>query len=259
MSTPAAADAPIVELVGLSRGFTTASGAARAVLDGLSLTVASGELVAIVGPSGSGKTTLLNVLGALDGRFAGEAKLFGASLRGLDDDARTELRSRHVGFVFQAFHLLDHLSVEENVALPLWLHPDAARVLGGRSEAEAARAALARVGLGGRGEDRTGTLSGGERQRVAIARALVTDPRLVLADEPTGNLDVETARSVLDALDAARRPGHGAGVDAVASGGGAPGRAVVIVTHDPRVAARADVTYRLTDGKLVRVDAGGAA
>ncbi len=246
---------PIIELAGLSRGFTTSSGASRAVLDGLSFTVTSGELVAIVGPSGSGKTTLLNVLGALDGRFAGEAKLFGTSLAGLDDDARTALRSRHVGFVFQAFHLLDHLSVEENVALPLWLHPEAARVLGGRSEVEAARAALARVGLGGREGDRTGTLSGGERQRVAIARALVTDPRLVLADEPTGNLDADTAGSVLDALDAARRPPADA---AGAVGSAAPGRAVVIVTHDPRVAARADVTYRLTEGRLVRVDAGGA-
>ncbi len=224
----------VVELAGLRRTFGK-----RAVLDGLELSVAAGELVAIVGASGSGKTTLLNVMGALDATFEGQAALFGQPLRGLDDDARSRVRSQTVGFVFQSFHLLEHLSVLENVKVPLWLLDPAP------DEAEADRralAALTSVGLGDRVGERIGPLSGGERQRVAIARAVVHAPKLVLADEPTGNLDSETGASILDVFDQLRK-------DAA--------RAVVIVTHDPRVAPRADRVLALQGGKLVPVPKGG--
>jgi predicted ABC-type transport system involved in lysophospholipase L1 biosynthesis ATPase subunit len=224
--------AAVVELSGLRRTFGDGA-KRRAVLDGVELTIQAGELVAIVGASGSGKTTLLNVMGALDASFEGEARLFGTSLRGLDDDARSTVRSERVGFVFQSFHLLEHLSVVENVEVPLWLLDPTPE------EAEAqrrARAALASVGLGDRADDTIGPLSGGERQRVAIARAVVHQPRLVLADEPTGNLDAETGASILGVFDQLRREAE---------------RAVVIVTHDPRVAPRADRVLTLRDGKLV--------
>ncbi len=221
---------PIVELAKLGKRFGD-----KAVLAELDLEVKAGELVAIVGASGSGKTTLLNVMGALDGSFDGQARIFGQPLLGLPDDQRTRLRNRLVGFVFQSFHLLEHLSVEENVKVPLWLGE--ATKSDGDEQARALEV-LKLVGLGDRGGESVAHLSGGERQRVAIARAIVAHPRLVLADEPTGNLDENTGSSVFSVFDAIRkREGDGC--------------AVIIVTHDRRVASRADRVLVLENGRLM--------
>jgi putative ABC transport system ATP-binding protein len=186
----------------------------------LSLTVGSGEIVAIMGESGVGKSTLLNLVAGLDTADAGQILIAGADLAGLDDDARTLLRRDHIGFVFQAFHILPHLTLAQNIALPLALAatPPAAALA-------TANAMLADVGLAGRGEDFPAQLSGGELQRIAIARALVHRPALILADEPTGNLDPETAGRILALFQAAVR---------------ASGAAAVIVTHSERAASIAD-------------------
>ena len=217
----------VVSLRGVTRGFDE-DGAHRQVLLGLDLEVSVGEMIAIIGPSGSGKTTLLNVVGGLDGRFGGSASIFGQALSGLDDDTRTRLRNAQVGFVFQAFNLLEHLSVIENVQVPLWLGSKDG------DEHALAQAALQKVGLHDRAASRIGPLSGGERQRVAIARAIVNRPRLVLADEPTGNLDGATGDTIISLFDDIRKDEC----------------AVIVVTHDPRVAERADRVLALADGRL---------
>ena len=216
----------MLEVRGLAKSF----GGGPPLLDGVDLDVAAGEWVAIVGESGSGKSTLLNIVAGLDRPDRGEVRLDGRALDFADDDALALWRRRHVGFVFQAFHLLPYLTVAENVALPLAL-------LGvKRAEREgAAQARLEAVGLAGFAARRPGTLSGGEMQRAAIARALVHSPRLVLADEPTGNLDAANAAAVLDCLGEAVR---GAGA------------AAVMVTHSPLAAARADRAMRLAEGKM---------
>ncbi len=221
----------VVRLNGVRRGFAE-GGAKRGVLDGVDLEIEAGELVAIVGPTGAGKTTLLNVIGGLDGRFEGTASILGQDIRALDDDGRAQLRNASIGFVFQAFHLMEHLDVVENVQVPLWLG-DADGDL-----RERAVEALGRVGLDDRASARVGALSGGERQRVAIARAIVNRPGLVLADEPTGNLDRDTGATIIALFDEVRRGDT----------------AVVVVTHDPRVADRADRVLTLSQGKL-QVDA----
>jgi putative ABC transport system ATP-binding protein len=234
-STHGSARPPVVSLRGVRRRFRE-GGAERTVLDGVDLELAAGELCVIVGPSGSGKTSLLNVIGGLDPSFEGRASIFGEDLAGASDDRRAAVRNALVGFVFQSFHLLPHLSVLENVKVPLWL---AAEARGADEEERLAREALAEVGLSGRASSRLGPLSGGERQRVAIARAMVHHPRLVLADEPTGNLDTDTGGQVFDLFDRVRRrDDHGC--------------AVLIVTHDPRIAARADTVYALEGGQLRR-------
>jgi putative ABC transport system ATP-binding protein len=200
-------------------------------LRGVDLAVRAGEFVAVMGPSGSGKSTLLHLLGALDRPSSGDVILEGRPLAGLDDDALAALRRRRIGFVFQAFNLVEILTAAENVALPI--------VLDGTPEREAeprALAALESVGLADRATHRPAALSGGERQRVAIARALVTEPALVLADEPTGNLDTDAGGRVLEIL---RRL-----VDE-------RGRAVLAVTHDPVGATRADRIVELRDGRIV--------
>ena len=216
----------MLQLRSLSKSFARDS----LLLDGIDLDVAAGEWVAIVGESGSGKSTLLNIVAGLDRPEGGEVRLDGRAIDFADDDALALWRRRHVGFVFQAFHLLPYLTVAENVALPL--------ALLGAARAErnaAARARLDAVGLAGFADRRPATLSGGEMQRAAIARALVHSPRLLLADEPTGNLDAANASAVLDCLgDAVRRAGA----------------AAVMVTHSPLAAARADRSLRLADGKL---------
>ena len=203
---------------------------ARVILDELSLQLAPGSVVAIVGESGAGKPTLLNIIAGLEPADAGSVQLAGTDLASLDDDARTRLRCRSIGFVFQAFHILPHLSALENAQLPL--------VLQGLPAAQcAARAAamLAAVGLGTRTAALPRELSGGELQRIAIARALVHGPALILADEPTGNLDPDAARSVLGLLvDGARRGNS----------------ALVLVTHSARAAATADRVLRLEHGRL---------
>ncbi len=211
------------------RGLERRYGAA-ALFSNLDLDVAAGEWVAIVGESGSGKSTLLNLVAGLDRPDAGEVRLDGTPLDYGDDDALARWRRRHVGFVFQAFHLLPYLTVEENVALPLAMLGEPAAVRHDR-----ARALLDTVGLAGAAGRRPGTLSGGEMQRVAIARALVHAPRLVLADEPTGSLDEANAAAVLQCLgDAVRRAGA----------------AALMVTHSPLAAASADRTLRLAAGRL---------
>ena len=197
------------------------------VFSHVSLDVAPGEFVAIVGESGVGKSTLLNCMAGLDSWDEGSVQLKGQDLGPLSDDQRALLRRRHVGFVFQAFHVLPHLDVAQNVALPLLLleQPDAARV----------EAMLEAVGLGGLGGRLPQQLSGGQLQRVAIARALVHRPSLLLADEPTGNLDPATASLVMDALIAQTR-GQGA--------------SLVLVTHSEAAAARADRTLHLSTGGI---------
>ena len=194
-----------------------------AVFSNVSLDVAPGEFVAIVGESGVGKSTLLNCMAGLDSWDEGTVRLNGADLGTLNDDQRALLRRRHVGFVFQAFHVLPHLDVAQNVALPLLLlgEPDDARV----------EALLEAVGLKGLGKRLPQQLSGGQLQRVAIARALIHRPGLLLADEPTGNLDPTTAARVMDALVAQTRE-HGA--------------SMVLVTHSQAAAARADRVLQLS-------------
>ena len=197
-----------------------------AVFQNVTLSVAAGEFVAIIGESGVGKSTLLNCMAGLDSWDEGSVTLKGVDLGGLPDDQRALLRRQHVGFVFQAFHVLPHLDVAQNVALPLLL-------LGSHDEARV-EAMLASVGLAGLGKRLPQQLSGGQLQRVAIARALIHRPALLLADEPTGNLDPTTAAKVMDALTAQTRE-HGA--------------SLVLVTHSQAAASRADrVLYLRSDG-----------
>ncbi len=203
---------------------------ARTVLNGVSLELAAGEYVAVLGESGIGKSTLLNVIAGLEPADAGSIRFLEHELTQLDDDALTRLRRAHFGFVFQAFHVLPHLSVAQNVGLPLLLQGLR------RAEIEQrAHAAVAAVGLGGREASAPRELSGGELQRVALARALVASPRLVLADEPTGNLDPENARQVLELMRTQVKR-HGA--------------AGILVTHSEAAAAGCDRRYRLSASGL---------
>ncbi len=197
----------------------------RVLFDRLALQVGAGECVAIVGESGAGKSTLLNCIAGLEPVDAGEIHVGSSRIDPLDDDALARLRRSHFGFVFQAFHILPHLTLVQNVALPLWLLREAEGVATAR-----ARAMLERVGLGARADDPPQQLSGGELQRVAIARALVHRPHLVLADEPTGNLDPERATDILDLLLGQIRDSRAAGV---------------LVTHSRTAAARADRVLEL--------------
>src|SRR5947207_8730387 len=207
-------------------------------LDGVSLEVARGEMAAIMGPSGSGKSTLLHLLGALDTPSSGEILLAGQRYDGLGDAELTKLRRDKIGFVFQFFNLLPSLSAEENVLLP-------ALIAGRRDEAtrERARKLLERVGLGARGRHLPSELSGGEQQRVSIARALLTEPEIVLADEPTGNLDTRSSAEVLSLLRELNE---------------AEDQTLVIVTHDPAAAATAARVVFLRDGKVAGDAAGGS-
>jgi putative ABC transport system ATP-binding protein len=208
----------VLRLEGVTKRFGS-----RMVFDGVSLELGAGEYVAIVGDSGIGKSTLLNVIAGLEPVDQGTVVFEGKDLTTLDDDALTLLRRDHFGFVFQAFHVLPQLTVEQNVALPLLLR--------GTSSPEQARAAIASVGLAGREASPPRELSGGELQRVAIARALVGEPKLVLADEPTGNLDPDNARQVLGLFRTLVK---------------ARGAAAILATHSEQVAAACDRRYRLS-------------
>ncbi len=200
-------------------------------LASVSLTIEPGSFVAIVGPSGSGKSTLLNLMGALDRPSSGRIRIAGTELGALDDDGLTALRRDTIGFVFQFFNLVPTLSALENAMMPALLAGEKARDVESR-----AKKALDQVGLGHRVRHRPDELSGGEMQRVAIARALVGDPPLLLADEPTGNLDSRTGEEIL----------------ALLTGSTSARRTVVLVTHDPRVAERADRVLTIRDGRVDR-------
>ena len=199
-------------------------------LDHVSLTVEKGEFIAVMGPSGCGKTTLLNLIGGLDRPTSGKVMLDGADISGMDDSVLTQTRRRKIGFIFQFYNLIPVLSAIENAALPL--------ILDGVNGGEAAKKAtewLTKVGLKERLESRPDQLSGGQQQRVAVARALVADPAMILADEPTGNLDTKSSNEIADLLKQV---------------GEKWGRAVIMVTHDPKIAAHAQRIIFLKDGAI---------
>jgi putative ABC transport system ATP-binding protein len=224
MDTRESSNRPLLELNALRK--SVAGG--KLLFDGLNLSLGAGEFVAIKGESGVGKSTLLNMIAGLDLADAGSIAIDGTVLDGLDDDARTALRR---DTIFQAFHILPHLTLKQNIALPLVLQH-----VGTAEATERASVMLAAVGMEGRGEDYPRALSGGELQRVAIARALVHRPRLILADEPTGNLDPDTAMRILDLFAKEVRES---------------GAATLLVTHSDVAASVADRTLKLTRGGLV--------
>ena len=229
-------NAPIVAVMNLSKSFSE-GGDNRRVLDGLDLTIERGELVVLLGRSGAGKSTLLNLVSGLDTPDRGSVVLGGTNLEALSERERTLFRRRHIGFVFQSFNLIPTLTVIENILLPLELN-------GGVQPKGLRRAAelLERVGLPDREATYPDRLSGGEQQRVAIARALVHEPLLVLADEPTGNLDYRTAKSVMEIyLDLIRENGT----------------TMLIVTHDMDFLDHADRLLEMRDGKVATPDDGG--
>ena len=226
---PAGGSVPVIEMRKVSRVYATGRLQVTA-LRAVDVTVGQGEFVAIVGPSGSGKTTLMNLIGCLDRPTSGTYRLGGQLVAGLDDDALAAVRSRMIGFIFQSFNLLPRTRALENVATPL-LYQGVPR----KARLARAQAALERLGLGDRLTHEPSELSGGQQQRVAIARALVTEPALLLADEPTGNLDSATGAEVMTVL----KELH------------ATGRTIVLITHDLNVAANASRQIHTLDGRIV--------
>ena len=230
--SPATSDGVVIELERVTKVYRTGS-IAVAALRGVSLTISEGEYVAVIGPSGSGKSTLMHILGCLDTATSGTYHLAGENVSGMSEAALAEVRNRRIGFVFQQFNLLASMSAWQNVELPL--------VYAGvpRSERrERAMEALGRVGLAGRVDHRPGELSGGQQQRVAVARALVTEPDLILADEPTGNLDSVSAADVLRLMDELHESG----------------RTLVLITHDAEVASASGRVLGIRDGLLTEND-----
>jgi putative ABC transport system ATP-binding protein len=219
----------VIELAGIVKRYTMGEEVVQA-LRGVDLSIGRNEYVALTGPSGSGKSTLMNLLGCLDTPTEGHYMLNGRDVAGMDDDELAHVRNREIGFVFQSFHLLPRQSVLQNVMQPL--------VYRGMPRAERVRRAteaLTKVGLGNRLDHRPNQLSGGQRQRVAVARALVGEPSLLLADEPTGNLDSQTSAEIMALFDALH----------------AQGQTVVVVTHEPDIAAHCHRVLRVFDGRIV--------
>ena len=226
---------PAVEAIDVTRSYELEGGVVVNALRGVSLRIDTGEYAAIIGPSGSGKSTLMHLLGCLDRPTTGALRIAGTDVSSLDDTQLAQLRNETIGFVFQSFQLLPRISATANVAMPLVY-----RGTGRAERIERARAALESVGLGHRLDHRPTQLSGGEQQRVAIARALVSQPTLLLADEPTGNLDTQSGVDVMRLLEQLNTD-HGV--------------AVILVTHDHEVAARARRRIRIRDG-LIESDDG---
>jgi putative ABC transport system ATP-binding protein len=218
-------ETPVIQLVGVSREYASKSGVVRA-LDDASFTIGTGEWVAITGPSGSGKSTLVNLLGCLDTPTSGKLTIDGEEVHSMGSTELDRFRADKIGFVFQQFHLIPYLSALENVMLAQYFHS--------MTNAADARAALERVGLGSRADHLPSELSGGEQQRVCIARALINDPPILLADEPTGNLDAANQKIVADILRELHAGGH----------------TIVMVTHDPEMAALAERKIALSHGKV---------
>ncbi len=221
---------PVLVLEGVHKSFGTK--VVTEVLHGVNLRVVAGELTAITGPSGSGKSTMLNLIGLLDRPTAGTVFVAGEEASALDDAGLTRLRGSKIGFVFQFHHLLPEFSAVENIMLPMII----ARGRSGPGMREKAVGLLDRVGLADRADSKTTELSGGQQQRVAIARALALDAPLILADEPTGNLDTESAARVFELMRELNRTTR---------------QAFVVVTHDPRLAAQCDRVVHLVDGRIV--------
>lgn len=219
---------PLIQMENIRRTYQAGSSAVEA-LRGISLTVEAGEFLAIIGSSGSGKSTLMNLLGCLDLPDSGRYLLDGADISNLDEETLTHIRNRKIGFIFQGFHLIPTLSALENVELPLFY-----RGVGPKERRQMAISALEKMGLASRMEHRPNELSGGQQQRAAIARAIAASPPLILADEPTGNLDSATGKEVMQCLISLNREG----------------KTIVLITHDPTVAAMAHRTVQIQDGRL---------
>jgi len=218
----------MIELREVSK--TVTSGDHRlTILHPLTLTVPGGQRLAILGPSGSGKSTLLGLIAGLDSPSGGAVVIDGVEITALSEDRLAKLRGEKIGFVFQSFHLIPSLTALENILVPM-------EIAGRRDAGARARTLLAEVGLGERGHHYPSQLSGGEQQRVAIARALSNEPKIILADEPTGNLDSNTGRTVIDLLLTINRT---------------RGTTVIVVTHDPEIASMADARISLRDGRVV--------
>jgi len=227
IETPAI-KSPLIETLGLCRNFHVGDSTVHA-LDDVDLRIEEGDFVAVMGPSGSGKSTLMNILGCLDTPDAGQYRLLGQEVAQLDDERLSAIRNRSIGFVFQSFHLLPRMTALENVLLPL-RYSDADLEQGRRRALDLLR----RLNLGDRTDHRPNQLSGGQRQRVAIARSLINEPPLILADEPTGNLDSRTSAEIMDLFGELNRRGQ----------------TLLMVTHEEEIAAHARRLIRMRDGKI---------
>ena len=227
---------PLVELKEITKSYFQGDVEVK-VLKGISLSIEKGEFVAIMGPSGSGKSTLMYILGCLDRPTSGEYFLDGKNVLEMSDDELSQLRGRYIGFVFQAFYLVPYLSVIDNVLLPVgYLKPEYRRELFSKvSPEEKAREILSRLGLSERIHFKPDQLSGGQKQRAAIARALINSPEIILADEPTGQLDSESGKAVMELLTELNQEG----------------KTIIVVTHDPAVASYAKRVVRIKDGQVV--------
>jgi len=230
--SPTETPRPVAELEDVTRTYRMGDVEVRA-LDGVSVSFGAGEYWSIMGSSGSGKSTLLNILGCIDRPSSGSYRVLGKEVRGLSDDALSELRGGALGFVFQSYNLIPQLDVLENILVPILYRPEPPAGI-----EERARALAERVGLGDRVHHRPTELSGGQQQRVAIARALINDPALILADEATGNLDTQTAQEILGLFDELH----------------AEGKTILLVTHEAEVGERADHRLRLRDGCVESVE-----